>query len=288
MKNTYQISLKAIDNPAHLEDMMKALQRAFRKFDVDYIIIGAFARDFWLKYIHQMPESKRKTKDIDVAIILKTMSQFEELKDYLIKEEDFRATHNKFRMISKEGIEIDLSPFGDIELEEGYENWVTNHSNSRKPSTLGLKEASANKEIMSDDTNNVDFKVITLEGLVMLKIIAWNDRPEIRQKDAQDVAYILDNYYDTQLENIFENHWDLLDEENAADIPWIVGARVLGRNMQKVVNLNEALKSNVIQILESQITDSFSILANAMVNDKGDYQRRLGMLKLLSRGLNDE
>jgi predicted nucleotidyltransferase len=280
--------LKDIDNPAHLTELMETLNRGFQKFDVDFVIIGASVRGFWIKYIHQIGESKRATKDIDFAIEVKKISQVEHLIDYLVENEKFKKTGNKFRLIFIDKVEIDLSPFGAIELEDGYENWVTNGLKDKKPSTVGLKEAFDFKSEINVDNEKIDFKIITLESLAMLKIIAWNDRPEIRQKDAQDLAYILDNYYEIQIENIFEYHWDLLDEENTDDIPWRCGARVLGRNMRPLLNQNGDLKKHFLQILEAQIQEPVSKLANAMANDKGVFSRRLEILKLFLEGLRDE
>jgi predicted nucleotidyltransferase len=51
---------------------------------------------------------------------------------------------------------------------------------------------SASEEIK---TESQQFKVCTLAGIVILKLIAWDDRPEWRREDAGDIAEIIKNYY---------------------------------------------------------------------------------------------
>jgi hypothetical protein len=53
-------------------------------------------------------------------------------------------------------------------------------------------------------------KICSLEGLVMLKIIAYGDRPS-RTKDIADIDHIIHYYFELSQDNIYEDHFDVMD-----------------------------------------------------------------------------
>jgi predicted nucleotidyltransferase len=291
MKNTYQILIDKLPNAQNLKLLLESLHRSFAKLGLDYVIIGAFVRDIWLKHIHQVTEPKRATHDIDFAFEMENIEQYTQLFKYLIDNEDFTPTKNKFRLISPQRIEIDLCPFGAIELETNFVNWITdNKSDARIPSTIGLSEALEQGEevILKNKANKaIPINVITLEILVILKLIAWNDRPEVRQKDAEDLALILDNYQEIYWDEIIEIHFDLLIEFDGS--PWKCGARLLGRKLQMILVKYGNLKQTLVQILENQVNNPEKCkLALAMCENTEQYEQKLEILRLIFQGLNDE
>jgi predicted nucleotidyltransferase len=116
MKNTYHFRLERLRQEG-LKELFEALERGFKKFGVDFYLIGAFARDIWLN-MYDLP-AKRSTKDIDLAIFISDEAQFNALMEYLIDSKDFSALQdNKFTLFYKEKLQVDLIPFGNIENDD--------------------------------------------------------------------------------------------------------------------------------------------------------------------------
>ena len=281
MKNTYQISLKEI-SPEGLHEMFLALQRGFQVFGIDFFLLGAFARDIWTTHLHNI-RTQRATQDIDLAILLSKYTEHEELVTYLIDKEGFVSTQNKFRLLFQNRIPVDMIPFGEIEQAENYDVW-SKTDNFKSISTLGLQEAYQNSSIISTE-NNLKFKTTSLEAIVVLKLISWNDRPEHRQKDAKDLAFILENYFDIQDNVIFDDHFDLIDDNFDKQI---CSARVLGRLITPIFAENEILKTHIIQILTTQTTNKISNLATVMMNDSEEYEKCVLLLKAILEGIKDK
>ncbi len=250
LMSTYKINFDQWQQDASISGLLDALERGFEKFNIDFYLIGALARDTWMGMNDKRP--KRATKDVDFAILIPNTKTFNELKEYLIKEEEFNPYHeNAFVLIWKDGTQVDLLPFGDIEDNgvvkvEGRGHTSINVDGIREVYEKGLPEV----EIESGNT----FKFCTLPGLVLLKLIAWNDRPEMRSKDILDISDILNNYFDIHSEEIYNNHIDLFDNEAAELID--IAAMVMGRELGAILKKNKAITSRVIRILEENTNDS--------------------------------
>ena len=69
------------------------------------------------------------------------------------------------------------------------------------------------------------FKFCTLPGIVILKLLAWDDRPEKRQGDILDISDILQNYFSMHDQEIWNNHFDLFTgiEQTIFSICFITG-----------------------------------------------------------------
>jgi len=46
--STYKISFKQLRQEAHLSEMLDALERGLEKFNIDFYLVGAVARDVWM------------------------------------------------------------------------------------------------------------------------------------------------------------------------------------------------------------------------------------------------
>ncbi len=289
MKNTYQIFLKQPNANQHLVELFEILEASFSKFNIKYALIGAFVRDIWLTHIHQTTEKARATKDIDFVLDVAKIQNMEMLRNYLIENKGFLETNNKFRLIY-EGNEVDLIPFGGIETEENYQQWVTGNPDFKKISTLGLREASDNGFQIKYE-NNQTLYVVSLESLVMLKIIAWNDRPEHRQKDAEDINYIINHYFINHTKDVYESDTDVLlmyGTENLYQEQ--CGARVIGRRLNKITQNNKQLWYLLQEILKRETAianQPISRLAFAMNQTTSTYEANLHKLNALLKGFND-
>jgi len=244
-----KIPFSKIREEGQFKEIFLALERGFIKFGIGFYLVGATARDVWMKGIHDLPP-KRATSDIDFGIMIKDSFVFDDLKSYLIEEEGFIPSKgNEFVLIWKDKSQVDLIPFGDLESEGIVTVKGTGFTSMN---VEGFKEVyeQASEEIITEDQR---FKVCTLPGIVILKLIAWDDRPEVRRDDIDDIAEIIKNYFHLNDEVIFEQHSDLFtDDIELAEI----ASQFLGREIGKIVSGNPKLVERIKGILENGLNDS--------------------------------
>ncbi|HSZ26469.1 MAG TPA: hypothetical protein VK766_12140 [Cytophagaceae bacterium] len=276
-----KIDLNNLHNDG-LKELFQSLEEAFKVLDVDFYLIGALARDIW--FLGNSQSRVRGTKDVDFAVFIARESQFEELKEYLITHKGFRVhSTNSFVFFSPKNIQIDILPFGQLEVEDG----VT-------VSGKGLTSIKVNgfKEVYESGTNDVTlfeekiYKIATLPSIVLLKLISYDDRPEVRIKDPEDILSILKYYFDLNDEFVFDNHPDTLELiDNGQE--W-VAARVIGREIASIISQNEKLKLRVLSILERE-TNPESRMAEIMTrsNDKYSVDTCVGLLKNILEGIHE-
>lgn len=225
--------------------ILEALERGFQKFDIDYYLIGAVAREVWMRGLKDITP-RRATSDIDFGVLLKDSDHFDELKNYFIQTEGFSSyRENAFVLIAPGGRQIDILPFGEIEKE----GKVTVKGTGMTTLYVdGMKEVYAEglPEVTFED--KITFKVCTLPGVVLLKFVAWDDRPEIRRDDLTDIADIIFHFFNIYDEMIWAQHNDLFGDEKSLER---ISTRVLGREMGKILGRNDDLKERILGILSS-------------------------------------
>ncbi|MDP1762852.1 MAG: hypothetical protein Q8L07_03125 [Sediminibacterium sp.] len=282
--HNYKISFEQIRQSPELSAMLESLERGFQQFGIDYYLVGAVSRDVWLSGIHNIAP-KRTTGDVDFAIFINEKGVYEKLKAYLIREEGFRDYHESaFVLIWKDGTEVDLLPFGAIEDE------------NRKVTVQGTGYTSVHvdgfKEVYEQELPQValgshHFKFCTLPGIILLKLIAWDDRPEKRRDDILDISHILSHFFDIYQEIIWEKHNDLFDDEDKSLS--MIAVRVMGREIKKIAVRNEILFQRVLNILEQNTKDpADSHMAAIMVSYfDNTAEDNVSLIRELKRGLED-
>lgn len=259
---TYKINYNQLSQQPGITEMLYALQRGLEKFGIDFYLVGAVARNVWMTGINNIAP-RRTTGDIDFAVLINDKGVYEALKTYLIITEGFQPYKgNEYVLIWKENLEVDLLPFGAIDDEDAKFN-----SNGLGSTSISLQGFS---EIYNDGLPTLDlegkhqFKFCTLPGIVLLKLIAWDDRPESRRDDIKDISDILNHFFDMNDNEIFENHHDLFEKEEASLKH--IAARVMGREMSKIAKKNELLFSRIVGILDSNtLVSQNSDMAKIMV-----------------------
>lgn len=244
MSATYKIDFEKLRQEG-LKELFASLERAFVALDIDFYVVGATARDTWfaLNDIKALG-----TTDVDFAVFIPEREDFEELKKYLVEKEEFSiSSQNQFVVFSPQGLEVDLLPFGDIEIEGKV---MMQGKGLTKISVNGFREVYEEAIVPVKYDDELTFKVCTLPGIVILKLIAFDDRPEMRSKDILDIAVILQHYFDIESDLIYEHHLDLFEED--ADLKLIAG-RVLGRQMRQILQRSIELEKRVIGILQAAI-----------------------------------
>ncbi|CAM3972592.1 hypothetical protein FLSI110296_06475 [Flavobacterium sinopsychrotolerans] len=259
--STYKINFKQLRQQPQLSEMLSALERGLNKFDIDFYLVGAVARDLWMSAINNIPPS-RITGDIDFAVFIGDKGTYDNLKKYLIEVEGFSPYKgNAFVLVWKGFIQVDLLPFGEIEDK--------NVGVTIEGSGLTSLNMPGFKEIYDDGLPVVEleeihkFKFCTLPGIVILKLVAWQDRPEIRRDDIKDVSNILKHFFDMYAEEIFENHNDLFGD-NTFELH-LIAARVMGREINKIAKRNEILHNRLKDLLEVSTNNKDIEIARIMV-----------------------
>ena len=259
--STYKINFKQLRQQPQLSEMLSALERGLNKFDIDFYLVGAVARDLWMSAINDIPPS-RITGDIDFAVFIDDKGTYDNLKKYLIEVEGFSPYKgNAFVLVWKGFIQVDLLPFGEIEDK--------NAGVTIEGSGLTSLNMPGFKEIYDEGLPVVEleeihkFKFCTLPGIVILKLVAWQDRPEIRRDDIKDVSNILKHFFDMYAEEIFENHNDLFGD-NTFELH-LIAARVMGREINKIAKRNEILHNRLKDLLEVSTNNKDIEIAKIMV-----------------------
>ncbi|MDR6562818.1 MULTISPECIES: nucleotidyl transferase AbiEii/AbiGii toxin family protein [unclassified Arcicella] len=243
MKNSFKIRYDEIRTTT-LRSVFEAFERAFINIGIDFYVIGALARDYW--FSKQNIETKG-TKDIDIAIQIADNLKFEAIKEYLVASEGFTIhSENPILVFDAHGIQIDLLPFGAVEQDGKV---FLNSRAFPEIDVVGIKEV-FERGVIKVNENGLVFKLAKLEGIVILKFIAFNDRPEDRGKDIVDIGMILKNYFDIASDDIYDFHQDLFDEDLGIEY---IAARVLGREMRNILALSQALDNRIQTIIEDEI-----------------------------------
>lgn len=243
MMSTYKINFKQLRQQPSVSEMLSALERGLNKFEIDFYLVGAVARDVWMTAIHDIPPS-RITGDIDFAVFINDKQTYNELRHYLIETEGFSPYKGNAFVLKWKNLEVDLLPFGAIEGKgssvsvEGTGLTSVNVPAFKEIYDYGLPTA----ELEEKHT----FKFCTLPGIVLLKLIAYQDRPEIRRDDIKDISKILKHFFDMYDNEIYEHHNELFGDEISLDL---LGARVMGREIGKIARANPELYERILSLL---------------------------------------
>lgn len=260
-----------------LQETFDVLELAFKKYGIDYYLVGARARDLWTDHISLGP--KRTTEDVDLCIYINDYNQYRALVKDLVELYGFSRDEKEAYRFYHKGT-VDLIPFGGI--EKNGEVFLDNPPISL--SVYGTKEAVSNAEVVERD-----FRVITLAGLCILKLIAFYEKPDQRAKDLEDFYFILENYGQIAGDQLFDRveHEDLITDE--FELP-VASARLLGRQLKSISLLSPDLSARLIHILTRKLQGFTVAEIDSMyrAREKGDKLiERFKLVRAVLQGLND-
>jgi predicted nucleotidyltransferase len=239
-----------------------------------------------LVYGYNIPVS-RATSDIDLAVQVATWDEFQSLKNALIATGQFESSKDVQRLYNPNlKLPIDIIPFGAIAPDGKTISWIPD--DSVKMSIIGFGDAyKALQTVRLRENPVVEIPVATPAALVILKLIAWQECPEKRRKDAIDLVLLLRHYLVAgHTERLEEQHSDLLEEDDF-DFER-TGARLLGRDIASIVS---APTKQVLHEILSAETGEQPIyrLVEAMTNrqDGQHFENNLTLLNALYLGFNE-
>jgi predicted nucleotidyltransferase len=256
MSNTYNINFADFEQGPESEAIFTALESSFARFGVDFYIVGAIAKRIWLNAIHG--KRSRATNDFDIAILLPSALVFGQIKKYLTENHPFTEwSNNPFCITWKGKFNIDLLPFGEIENEDA--KVIVEGARFNTIDVPGFYEI-YKTDVQTMSINGGRYcKVSSLAGIVMLKVLAWNDRPEMRGKDITNIAEIIHYYFDIYSNEIYDRHNDLFDKHDNLKH---LAAEVIGREIQRITNTNKPLLQKIAAIIEQDAAkEGGSVLA---------------------------
>ena len=263
------MSKKDLENDA-LYDTLKALSDCVSSLGLKLYVVGATARDLMMKLLDEYP-SKRKTRDLDVAIALSDWSQFENLSQILQKNY-FRKdpANQKFYYEGKKhdnDYEVDVVPFGDIAGEDETFLWPPEYEKEMSVKCF-TEVMNRSMPITIDKLFNIN--IATLAGQFLIKLDAWNDRhtAEYDSKDADDMFLILSRYHDAYIKEPNITPPDAVDYNNH-DNETIWGAQWLASDIKNILS-NEHLIYYVNMINAELSKKTESDLINNFIRLYGD------------------
>jgi len=219
--------------PANLIEMLRAVSSISQELGISCFVIGATARDLILSYGYNI-KTNRATKDVDIGVAVADWNSYERLRKAFLQSGNFIETRIEQRVIWNTEVKIvlDIVPFGEIESPKGQVAFPPD--GAFVMTTHGFSEAEKYtiEVILTDD---LTVKVVSLAGLGLLKLVSWVDRPYERERDAQDLWFVIKNYLNAgNEERLFAKnnpHLDLLENFDVE----LTGARLFGRDVAELL-----------------------------------------------------
>ena len=239
---SFRISSEKIGNP-FLIDLLKKLVTCFAGLDLPFYVIGATARDIIMRQLIDTA-SQRKTQDLDIAIAIPNWEKFEEVSTTLLAAGLTKSKHQRQRFYLGD-YELDIVPYGGVAKDDDNIYWPPEEDIAM--SVKGF-DAILQEAITVTIDGEFDIRIASLHGLFLLKFNAWLDRHYKTAKDAEDICFILENYFDANVERAFSSkkYEDVYDREDF-DM-YLVGGIWLAYDLLPLLNSDQLVfYSNAIQ-----------------------------------------
>ena len=226
-----RISSKKINNP-FLVDLLEKLTDSFSRMEHDFFVIGATARDIVIQEMLNT-SSRRKTRDLDLAIAVPNWQEFDKIKKSLIAD-GFEIDKDKQQRFYYGDYEIDIVPYGYVAKEDDNIYWPPEETIAM--SVKGFDEALSDAITVSID-DRFSIKIASLHGLFLLKLNAWMDRHLTTNKDAEDMSFILDNYLMANLDR--EAYMEVYDWEEFDE--FVAGGYWVANDLAKLLTKEQLI-----------------------------------------------
>lgn len=225
----------------HVHDACAAL-------GVDYVLIGASARDIMLTHVFGR-EIRRATRDVDVAVAISDWHSFERIVSWLLAQRDgwSRSSSMQHRLLYHTGprrVPLDIVPFGGIEDPSLRIVWPP--EGTTVMSVAGFAEA-LRAAVSVQVADDLVVPVASIPGLAVLKVLAWAERRLEDTKDASDLLALLGAYADAgNLDRLYAEEMVGILESYDYD-PVAAGAYLLGMDVATITEAD--MRSRMLTLL---------------------------------------
>jgi predicted nucleotidyltransferase len=230
----------------YFKEVFDIVDKIMIQHNIPYYLIGASA--IALELLKKGIKPSRGTKDIDFAIMISTMDQYNQLGDSLVQN-GFNRVKAPYTFYSEEyNVVIDILPFGEVE-EQDTVQFTKRNSDLH---VLGFKEVLEDTEKV--EIENIIVNIPPLPGMLILKLVSWSDRPEERENDLADILRIIEHYFDHNYEEILEFHNDTFTDIEEFDAI-LISAKVLGRKARAILLKSEVLRNRILNVISTNLND---------------------------------
>jgi len=213
-------------------------------YNIPYYLIGASA--IALEFLKKDIKPSRGTKDIDFAIMISSMNQYDGVVSSLLEKGFIQIKDTPHRVYNEQyNLAIDILPFGEIEQQ------FTVKFNDRKTELHVLGFSEVLKKPASVRIEDKTVFIPPLPGMIVLKLVAWSDRPDKRENDLTDILRIIEHYFDLEFDEIVEFHNDIFPKEGLD--PLLISAEVLGRKIKIYLDNSEELSSRIHKVISDNL-----------------------------------
>jgi predicted nucleotidyltransferase len=230
----------------YFKESFDCIDEVMRELNIPYYLIGVSA--IALELLKAGIKPSRGTKDIDFAVMISKIQEYDNISS-IMEAKGFKKVSAPWTFYSDIfKVAIDLLPFGEIEENHTF-NFNERYTDLH---LLGFREVM--EEAVPVQIEEKIANIPPLAGMVILKLIAWSDRPEERENDLSDILKIIEHYYALKWDEIVEMHYDTLDKEPFDQK--IIAAEVLGRNARLYLDKSKAISERVLNVLETNLQDA--------------------------------
>jgi predicted nucleotidyltransferase len=154
-------------------------------------------------------------------------------------------------------------------------------------SVLGFNEIYNNSTVARLQNNPpLDIKIPTLPGLVVLKLLSWNDNYQNRPQDAEDIFFILINYEYTGIEDkLYESELSLLEGEDFDN--QVAGIVLLGKEM-KMISSKKTIEF-IRKILNNETSENtnYNLIRDISIGSNINFEKILFLIRKLKKGFDN-
>ena len=215
--------------------MLRTVDPIAREAGCAYFIAGATARDLILVNVHGL-RAGRATRDMDFGIAVESWERFELLKERLAKTGDFASDHRALQRLTWSdrstglSVPVDLIPFRGVASPESTIEWPP--SRDIVMNVADFEEALSSSLSVQIEENLI-VRVASVPALMLLKLLAWEDRKFETNKDAADIYRLLTTWAEAgNTDRLYDEEMELL-EAAGFDLQ-VAGAELLGRDVALV------------------------------------------------------
>jgi predicted nucleotidyltransferase len=278
--HTNNTSFNQLRQQPYILEMLTALEKGLTKYNIDFYLVGTnTATDYVYTPTLNNMSFDRNTANIEFTFFINDKNVYVELREYLIHTEGFSYYKGDgFSLTWKNRIKVDLIPFAEIDVKPSKVTFgLTNlKTGITEIYNFGLAQVVKIKEKHC-------FKVCSLAGIVILKLIHFQENPKTRLESVKDISQILNHFFDLYAHEIYKKHNDLFDNHDI-NLQLIAG-RVIGRDMRKITELNEELFFMIKNLLKKNTIDTFSsdiakIMTDLFMNTVEDNLKILEQIKI--------